>query len=229
MPRGQKFCTLGYFEQWDLKAIVDWADEHHLAKPYVLMGVSMGGSIALRWAGQDDRISGVLAYSPFKTGWDAVNQFHFRGHALWPLPALLMHGGFKRMLKDVDIPEALEKRNDLRVWIAAGDHDWFPVSDQRAILAASASPQRLKRLEIIPNSGHAQQWRWPGNDALITEFLKESSAGTSRAWMFQSGSSAIAFIGWISAGAIAITVFARIRCSRRSGRERGGLYSLKRM
>src|SRR3954453_7280413 len=37
-------CTLGYYEQWDLKAMIDWAEVHHLAKPYVVVGVSMGAS-----------------------------------------------------------------------------------------------------------------------------------------------------------------------------------------
>ena len=37
--------TLGYNEQWDVKAMIDWAEANHLAKPYVCLGISMGASI----------------------------------------------------------------------------------------------------------------------------------------------------------------------------------------
>src|SRR5215211_1635841 len=58
--------TLGYYEIYDLKAAIDWAESQGLEKPYVCYGHSMGAAIALRWAGEDPRISGVLAQSAFR-------------------------------------------------------------------------------------------------------------------------------------------------------------------
>src|SRR5437762_1543750 len=45
--------TLGYYEIYDLKAVIDWAERKGLERPYVCYGHSMGAAIALRWAGQD--------------------------------------------------------------------------------------------------------------------------------------------------------------------------------
>src|SRR5439155_24408206 len=67
--------TLGYYEIWDLKAVIDWAEANHLEKPYLCYGHSMGAAIALRWSGQDHRISGVLAQSPFRNALDATHKF----------------------------------------------------------------------------------------------------------------------------------------------------------
>ena len=53
--------TLGYYEIYDLKAVIDWAEANHLEKPYLCYGHSMGAAISLRWAGEDRRIGGVLA------------------------------------------------------------------------------------------------------------------------------------------------------------------------
>jgi len=197
---GQHICTLGYYEQWDLKAVIDWAEENHLEKPYVCFGVSMGAAISLRWAGQDPRISGVLAFSPYKTGWDAMHQFHFHKKEMGILPSLIIHGGMKRMMQDVDIPAAVAQRDNLRIWITVGDHDWFPVDDERAILSASPAPPRLKRLEILPDSGHAQNWKWTGNDPFITDFLSKTEASPKRADV----------MGWRAGGIVAGAVLLSI-------------------
>src|SRR4029079_3824853 len=101
--------TLGYFEIWDLKAVIDWAEAHHLEKPYVCYGHSMGAAIALRWAGQDRRIRGVLAQSPFRNAGDAVKEFRPNDARVQLASDILVHGGFKRMLEQVDIPSAVSQ------------------------------------------------------------------------------------------------------------------------
>jgi hypothetical protein len=164
--------TLGYYEVYDLKAVIDWAEANHLEKPYLCYGHSMGAAISLRWAGEDRRISGVLAQSPFRNALDATTKFRSNDTRLQLANKLLVHGGLKRMLQEVDIPTAVAKRDDLLLWLTCGDSDYFPEADQRAILAASASPESMKRFELIPNMGHGGQWRWSGNDPLIRAFLE---------------------------------------------------------
>src|SRR5439155_18190318 len=149
--------TLGYYEIWDLKAVIDWAEANHPEKPYLCYGHSMGAAIALRWAGQDHRISGVLAQSPFRNALDATHKFRPGDRRVQFASHVLIHGGLKRMLEQVDIPAAVAKRDDLLIWLTAGDHDYFGEDDQRAILAASASPQALKRFTLIPNTWHGGQ------------------------------------------------------------------------
>jgi pimeloyl-ACP methyl ester carboxylesterase len=188
--------TLGYYEIWDVKAVVDWAESRHLARQLALYGVSMGGSVALRWAGegQDHRIVGVLADSPYRSGWDAIQQFQYHAMPLGPLGPTLLHGGFKQMMQQVDIPAALSKRDDLIVWLTWGENDWFPPEDQSAIAAAVRSPESLKHVEILPGVGHAQGWMDPArNDQKIKSFLAlcESRNG-HRATLLQVVAAAVA-------------------------------------
>jgi hypothetical protein len=114
----------------------------------------------------------VLAQSPFRNGLDATAKFRPNDNRVKLAAGLFVHGGYKWMLEQVDIPTAVAKRDDLLVWLSCGDHDYFPEADQCAILAASASPDRMKSFTLIPNCEHGGQWRWSGNDALIRSFLQ---------------------------------------------------------
>jgi pimeloyl-ACP methyl ester carboxylesterase len=165
-------CTLGYYEIWDLKAVVDWAEAHHLARPYLCYGVSMGASVALRWAGQDPRIAGVLAQSPYATADSAIQNSRLHGLNLAWLRGFILNDAGEAMVRTVDIPKAIAGRTDLVLWLTLGDRDWFPRSDADEILAASRSPWQFKRLIVIPNNGHGESWKWkPYNDQLIINFL----------------------------------------------------------
>src|SRR5439155_5300448 len=122
-------------------------------------------------------IAGVLAQSPFRNGAEAIQQFR-PGDARVKLASMvLVHGGLKRMLAQVDIPTAVAKRDDLRIWLTTGERDYFDSGEQRAILAASRSPASMKQFTMIPGGSHGGQWKWKGNDELIRAFLA-ASAGT---------------------------------------------------
>jgi pimeloyl-ACP methyl ester carboxylesterase len=177
-----RLCTLGFHEIWDVKAVVDYAEERGLAKPYVICGYSLGASVGLRWAAHDARVSGVLAVSPYRNGMLGSRQFVRSWLGIDP------HGtgwtnGYVRMLRAVDLPTDVTRRNDLRLWIVAAEHDVFPVADQRAILDASPSPAALKRFFVIPGANHGTTWRWqgdarvPSHDRIIRDFLSESERG----------------------------------------------------
>lgn len=177
--------SLGYYEIWDVKAVVDYAERKGLAKPYVIYGRSLGAATGLRWASMDARISGVFAVSPFKNAYLASKQLPAAQLHVGSLPSpFTWHPGFRRMLEEVDIPRALAKRDDLRIWILVGEYDSFPVADQREILAASRSPEHLKRLVVADGCNHRNVWTWrgsggrPGHDDYLTEFLRVSGGGT---------------------------------------------------
>jgi hypothetical protein len=84
------------------------------------------------------------------------------------------------MLNTVDLPNDLAQRNDLRIWILCGQFDTFREPDQRAILAGSKSPAKMKKLFVIPGGYHSSLWRWQGNDRvpshdrIVRNFLSES-------------------------------------------------------
>jgi hypothetical protein len=175
--RSAHLCSLGYHEIWDVKAVVDHAERRGLPRPYVIYGRSMGAATGLRWASMDRRISGVLAVSPFRNAYTASRQA-----AAWKLhiPMLpspfTLSSGFKEMLKEVDIPSALSKRNDLRIWIISGEFDCFPREDQEAILSASASLGAMKRLVIAPGCSHHDVWTYSGHDQYVRDFLSATLA-----------------------------------------------------
>lgn len=173
--RTMHLTTLGYYEIWDVKAVIDEAEKMGLAKPYVIYGTSMGASVGLRWAAQDSRVSGVIAVSPYRNALGAArNFFQQRLHLNVDL-----QGGWSEMLRQVDLPTDLAKRDDLRIWILCGQFDIFREADQRAILAASKSPARLKKLFVIPGGYHSSLWRWkgddrmPSHDRIVRDFLAE--------------------------------------------------------
>jgi pimeloyl-ACP methyl ester carboxylesterase len=168
------FPTLGYYEIWDAKAVVDWAEAKGLPKPYVMMAPSMGGAISLRFAGYDKRISGVLAFGPYHNGWQALHEFRFRGIRMGRLADLIIHGSWRRAFQSVDVPTAVAQRNDLRIWITCGQYDWFDKTGQQRILDASKSPASMKKLFVIPGGNHGNWWRWEKMDGTIEAFLNAS-------------------------------------------------------
>jgi len=172
--------TLGYYEAWDLRAVIDWAEKRGSARPFAAYGVSMGAATALREASDDPRITGVLAVSPFRNALVGAEEMMASKHATW-LGEHLMPPDYRETLAKVDIVRDVAKRSDLRVWIMSGERDCFPPADQRAILAGCASPDRLKRLVIAPGKTHHNVWTWkgdgvlPGHDEYVRAFLSETA------------------------------------------------------
>src|SRR5205085_10662174 len=102
---------------------------------------SMGGSVGMRWASQDPRIVGVFACSPYENALLATKEFiDWKLHLPLPSPFKL-HRGFARMLNQVDLPHAVAQRDDMRLYILAGENDCFPPTEQRQIFDASQSPR----------------------------------------------------------------------------------------
>lgn len=168
--------TLGYYENWDVRAAVDFAESKHAARPFVVFGISMGGAIGLKAAGEDKRISAVFAGSPYRNAWEAaqirVAQLPYAA-ALRPLLNRMMS-----MYQAVDIPAAVTQRDDLRIWIMTRENDWFPPEHQRSILNASKSPASLKRLIVVPGAGHEGFWgKADGDgDGYLLKFLDACAA-----------------------------------------------------
>lgn len=117
--------------------------------------------------------------SPFKNAYLAsselpADRLHIKG---LPSPFALAKD-YRKMLEQVDIPKAVAKRNDLRIWIMTGEFDVFKAPEQREILNASASPAEMKRLEIAMGCTHRNVWTFKGDanhishDQYLRDFLK---------------------------------------------------------
>lgn len=174
-----RLSTLGFYEIYDVKAAVDFAESRGLAKPYAIFGRSLGAATGLRWASQDPRIAGVFAVSPFKNAYLAsselpADRLHIKG---LPSPFALSTD-YRKMLEQVDIPKAVAQRKDLRIWIMTGEFDAFKAPEQQEILNASASPPEMKRLEIAMGCNHRNVWSFKGDathighDQYLKDFLK---------------------------------------------------------
>lgn len=220
--------SLGYHEIWDLKAVIDHAEAVGLEGPYCIYGRSMGAAVGLRWAADDDRIVGVLAASPFRNAYDASRQVaSMKTRVDWPMSPFVLDRGFVRMLKEVDIPTAVARRDDLKIWIIVGEYDCFGADDQHAILDASASPATYKHLLVAPGKGHSDTFLWKGNgrlpshDDYIRQFLQdcEGKAFTSTmAWIpgYGTGIRPYAMNPWVLLGILllAYTIYRKIRHRR---------------
>ena len=196
------FSTLGYDEIWDMKAVVDWAEAQGLARPYVCVGASMGAAIALRFAGFDRRISAVFAESPYRTALDGATQWKLRGLPLGVL-ANVDFGRHRWMLEEVDIRRAVAMRDDLRIYLLAGERDFFPIAQQREIISASRSPESLKHFVVVKGAGHANFLGKPEHSEWFARFLRENanSRGSRIAVAgCTAGAAMMAFVIWRQRG-----------------------------
>src|SRR5215468_7812922 len=67
---GGEFCTYGYYEKYDVPKLLDALASRGVNVTHtVLMGMSMGASVALQAAPDEPRVRGVIAMAPFSTLW----------------------------------------------------------------------------------------------------------------------------------------------------------------
>lgn len=66
--------SFGTAESWDIAACLDWADEAGLAKPYVVMGESLGGMAVQRLIREDPRPDFAICVHPPAWPWDAIGK-----------------------------------------------------------------------------------------------------------------------------------------------------------
>jgi len=143
-------CTYGYYERLDLQRIVAGSG----SQPVVLVGVSLGGAVALQTAAIEPRISGVIAVDVFSS---------LRSIALERAPFIvnswMADRAFARAERDarfevegVDIVAAA-RRITIPVLLIHGEEDreTSPANSLR-VLAALAGP---KRLRLVSGAGHS--------------------------------------------------------------------------
>ncbi len=179
------FTTLGYFEVWDYKAVVDWAERQGLAKPYVCLGASLGAAVSLRFAAQDDRIRAVFAESPYRTGLDAEKAYHFPDF-----------GQHQAMVEKVDLRISAAQRCDLQMYILAGENDWFSVAEQREIIDASGAPDSYKHFVVVKGGGHANFLGMSEHDRWISHLLS-TNANMNRPYAIAAVSSMVIAAAWL--------------------------------
>jgi alpha-beta hydrolase superfamily lysophospholipase len=155
---GGDACTYGFYEKRDLGRVLD-----HLTRgPFVIMGASMGGSVALQAAVEDRRIAGVISVAAFA---------ELRTAAIERAPFFASQGNIEdafhlaettaRFRVDDVNPAALAPRIAVPVLLVHGDSDKeTPYSHALRIFAGLEGP---KRLITVPGGGHRglrpETWR----------------------------------------------------------------------
>jgi len=150
-------CTYGFYEKQDLHKVLD-----RVATPIVLIGSSLGASVALQEAADDRRVAAVVAVSPFSdlrtVAIERAPFFASSGNIADAFRIAEEQGKFR---VDEVSPMTAAPRITAATLVIHGDHDdETPPAHSRRIFAALHEPKRL----ILVNAGHnhvldASVWR----------------------------------------------------------------------
>ena len=162
-------CTYGYFERRDLSRAIDGLQ----AQPVVVLGVSLGGAVALQTAAEDPRIAAVVAVASFSD---------LRTVAQERAPFIASHANIEAAFRlaeeqahfkvDDANPLAAAPRIRVPVFLIHGqaDTETPPAHSQRLFEALRGD----RRLLLVPGAGHNDALRpevWTQIDAWIDKVL----------------------------------------------------------
>jgi len=153
-------CTYGYYEKNDLRKALDLLP----SRPVVVLGVSLGGAVALQAAADEPRIAAVVAVATFSD---------LRTVAIERAPFIATRGDIDAAFRLAE-QQASFKVDDVSPLRAAGrvrvpvflihgelDHETVPAHSQRIFAALKGD----RRLLLVPGAGH--------NDALRADVWNE--------------------------------------------------------
>lgn len=174
------YCTFGYWEKNDIKAVADTLEQHFPGRPVGIWGASLGGAVAIQAMADEPRISFGIVESTF----DEFEKVAAEYGADW------MFG-----LKNARLTRhVLEKSGEIACFdpfsvkpVKAAAHIDRPVmfihgdADDRIPIAFGeqnylACPAALKRWIVIKGGGHNDLWRKAGEQLRqnIAAFLTET-------------------------------------------------------
>ena len=164
-------CTYGYFEKDDLRKALDLLP----ARPVVLIGVSLGGAVALQAAAEDSRIAAVVAVATFSdirtVATERAPFVASRANIDAAFRLAERQAGFKA--DDVSPLRAAE-RIRVPVFLIHGeiDKETFPQHSERVLAALRGE----KRLLLVPGAGHNDVLRpevWAEIDGWLDRVLRQ--------------------------------------------------------
>ncbi|HUP03735.1 MAG TPA: alpha/beta fold hydrolase [Bryobacteraceae bacterium] len=165
---GGDACTYGFYEKRDLERAIDTVPN----KPVVLIGVSLGGAVALQAAAEDRRIGAVIAVATFcDLRTVATERAPFFATKREIAAAFKLAEAQAHFTVDAVNPVAAAPRIQAPVFLIHGqdDKDTPPWHSERVFQALRAP----KRLLLVPGAGH--------NDALRPEIVSEIDAWIDKA------------------------------------------------
>jgi pimeloyl-ACP methyl ester carboxylesterase len=160
-------CTYGYYEKQDLRRVIDTV-EHG---PVAVIGVSLGGAVALQAAAVDARIRTVVAVSAFSDLRTVATERAPRIASPDDLEAAFRLAEATAHFQVGDVsPVASAREIAVPVLLVHGEDDHeTPAAHSQRVFAALPGP---KRLLLVPGAGHNDALRadvWTAIEAWIDE------------------------------------------------------------
>ncbi len=153
--------TAGMQERADLRAVLDWLVEAKDPRAIGVLGVSMGGSVAINEARMDDRVSAVVMDATHATLANALQaRLDRQGYPL-SLPGAwaILLGGLVRSGEDMSAADPLQAIDDYGerplLLISGGRDDLIGPTDSEDLLAAARLGGVRARLEVCEAAAHA--------------------------------------------------------------------------
>lgn len=180
-------CTYGYYEKDDLRRAMDDVQ----VRPIVVIGVSLGGAVALQAAAVDQRISTVVAVSTFSdlrtVATERAPSFASKENIEQAFRLAETTAHFR--VDDVS-PVAIAKDIPVPVLLIHGQNDReTPPAHSQRVFAALRGP---KRLIVVPGGATtthcAQTCGTPSTHGSIASFLRAEADrhGRAKSWASRS-------------------------------------------
>jgi len=172
---GGDACTYGFYERRDLRRALDNLGVHRA----ILVGVSLGGAVALQAAAEDRRIAGVVAVATFSDLESIARDrapFVASKRQIREALALAEREAHFQVSDVSPIKAAARVRVPVLLVHGASDHETRPVHSQR-VFTALAGPRRLL---LVKDAGHddALAKAWPEVEAWIEQTATGAGGGS---------------------------------------------------
>jgi fermentation-respiration switch protein FrsA (DUF1100 family) len=184
---GGKYCTYGYYEKHDVRAVIDHLQSRADASigPIGVFGTSMGAAIAIQAAVIDDRIQAVVAEASFTSLRDVIVEYQRR---LIKLPwHFLRNAAMARSQKvarfkgrEVSPIDDVTRLRTPILFIHGTDDTFIRQDHSQRLYAAANEP---KHLVIIEGADHNDIWTVGGKryqDAIASFFSTHLSDTPAR-------------------------------------------------
>jgi pimeloyl-ACP methyl ester carboxylesterase len=172
--------TYGFYEKYDLMAVVDWALVQ-LGPDGVVgtLGESLGGAVALQHCAIDPRVAFVIADCPYSDLTQLFTYLLKRDYHLPPFPLLYIADFFCRVITGFSFTNVSPIREiaaiKTPIFWTHGENDIF-IPPQMSIEMYNAKRQGIKKLFTAPNARHVEAF-WNNQqeyDRQVGEFLAEA-------------------------------------------------------
>jgi len=178
---GGKTTSYGYYEKYDLKAVVDWLKQQHgLDIKLGIHGESMGAVTTLLYAGMiEDGADFYIADCPFS---DFEAQLRYRLNVEFRIPAIFvmpianlflkLRDGYS--IKDVSPISVVKSIKQPILFIHSAKDDYIPPEMTKQLYKMKEGP---KKLFIAENGGHAYSFgeNKEAYEQVVDQFLSEFS------------------------------------------------------